>query len=251
MSNRSFRSTRGNILFLILLAVILFAGLTYAITSSQRGGGNDASGEKMDLAVSDIVNFFAQVDGAVQRMRLSGNIDPTTLDFEVGTNFDADGTNTFSSVNSLNATCTSDACEVFDPAGGGASPRQFARYSPSLIVNIAGASQVAGNIYARPINWPGAATALNDIALVINHMPIALCAAINEKAEITWDTDFYGMNYYIQNPISASRIPSNLSGTNLLTSPIKDAMMGKNMVGDVPNTANPKGCNIYYLLVAR
>lgn len=66
------RSQRGNILFLILLAVILFAALSYAVTSSMRGGGNNAAKESAQTEASHILNYFTQIDTAVQRMMMTG-----------------------------------------------------------------------------------------------------------------------------------------------------------------------------------
>lgn len=46
---------RGNVLFLILLAVVLFAALNYAVTSSMSGGGKNASDERYRLLASQLI----------------------------------------------------------------------------------------------------------------------------------------------------------------------------------------------------
>src|SRR3989338_3070604 len=63
----------GGVLLLILIAVALFAALTYAITSSSRGGGNDqAKSDEMQAAYGEILNVVAGMRGAFQRMAISG-----------------------------------------------------------------------------------------------------------------------------------------------------------------------------------
>lgn len=61
----------GNALFLILIAVALFAALSYALTSSSRGGG-DISREQALITASNIMQQLNQLNIAADRMNISG-----------------------------------------------------------------------------------------------------------------------------------------------------------------------------------
>lgn len=86
---------KGNALFLVLIAVALFAALSYAITSTGRGSGT-IEREAAMVAAGQITQYPALLRSIVTRMVLSG-IPVTSVDFTAG----------------------SGPAKVFDPAGGG------------------------------------------------------------------------------------------------------------------------------------
>ena len=59
----------GNIIFVILIAVALFAALAYAVTNSTRNG-QESGREKTNLEVSRLMNFMQQAKSSAQRLRL-------------------------------------------------------------------------------------------------------------------------------------------------------------------------------------
>lgn len=69
MSNIS--RQHGNVLFLILIAVALFAALAYAITQSSRGGG-DISKEKLALEQARMDSYMASINAGTLRLKMAG-----------------------------------------------------------------------------------------------------------------------------------------------------------------------------------
>lgn len=100
---------RGNVLFLILIAVALFAALSYAVTSSSRSGGGDAGGETSLISSAQITQYPASIRTAIIRMLVRG-IQGNQLLFTAPANFSADLTN---------ETLRNQA--VFHPDGGAAT----------------------------------------------------------------------------------------------------------------------------------
>lgn len=93
------QNSKGNVLFLILIAVALFAALSFAVVNSTRTGDDGGVQKTTDrLKAQQFIDFGDNVRLAVQRLRING-VSTANLDF--GRN--ATGSNA-----------------VFHPDGGGA-----------------------------------------------------------------------------------------------------------------------------------
>ena len=104
------RHEKGNVLFLILIAVALFAALSYAVTQSSRSGG-DASRETNVLNAAQLTQYPTSLRTAVLRLIIDGFQDTGILYNEPG-----------------NLTASVEL-EVFSSIGGGAvfqrAPREM------------------------------------------------------------------------------------------------------------------------------
>lgn len=101
---------KGNVLFLILIAVALFAALSYAVTQSTRSGSNDSSGETNLINSAQITQYPASVRTALVRMIIGG----TPLDTPITFNTPSDFTSTIN-------TDPKRRVNAFHPRGGGAT----------------------------------------------------------------------------------------------------------------------------------
>lgn len=175
-----YQNQRGNILFLILIAVALFAALSYAITSSSRAGEGGLSKDKLKLAASQVTQYFAQIESAVSRLKTIQRCSDSQLSFENtifkrnnGTDFQPDGHN--------GSAPTDNRCDIFNAAGGAVVMKAL----PTEVVYGAaptGATDLQSG--AMALVTPTIAqvgSSAPDLAILIAHINPDLCAIINEK----------------------------------------------------------------------
>lgn len=229
---------RGNILFLILLAVVLFAALSYAVVSGMRGGGNNATNENAQSAAADILNFLSNVETAVSRMRLSKELKPENISFEY--TYKNYGGSTYTG--NINSNCTSDNCRLFKPDGGGVSPRNFESYGKDP-GNLTPTNVMPGYFNIIMIQWPYAGTDLNDLVMELAYVRGEICDPINNALGNTTNPTLTGTW------LNAAQ-PANWDTTGQVIGP-SSALVGKSTIGRSYSTTNGRVCSIYQLLVAR
>jgi hypothetical protein len=165
-------SQRGNILFMILLAVVLFAALAYAITSSMRGGGNNASSEAASAKAAAVMQYFSNMENTISRMMLVGDV----KDYQINFYYNRSRYAVFSSYDNPN--CTESRCRVFDPAGGGLMPLDPAVYKKKN-------SPVDHEPYIVYKPLANLGTAQNELLIELQGVDWNLCQAINANVGIT------------------------------------------------------------------
>lgn len=151
----------GNVLFLILIAVALFAALSYAVTSSTRSSGGDASGETNLISSAQIVQYPSAVSTAIVRMVIGG----ATID-EIRFNRPAE----FEELDS-------EAIGVFHPNGGGAT---YITAPPDIMADGQPGEWVFnGEMEVTDIGLNGAGG--NDIVAYLIGLKQSICRKINEE----------------------------------------------------------------------
>lgn len=90
----------GNVLFLILIAVALFAALSYAVTSSSRSGTGSTTKEKAQLSQGVIDSYTSAINAGTLRLQMRGC---TSIDYTPPAGWGAED----------------HKCHLFHPDGGG------------------------------------------------------------------------------------------------------------------------------------
>lgn len=164
---------RGNVLFLILIAVALFAALSYAVTQSSRSGG-DTGRETNILNSAQITQYPNQIRTGILRQVIDGtdplnilfnpppftNLDPATL--RVGVFHPQGGGAVFQNASG----------DFMDPTGTNTAGEWY--YNYEFEVNNIGlsSSTISGS--------PG-----NEIIAFLPAISLSVCQRINVEAGIT------------------------------------------------------------------
>ena len=183
--NERNRRESGNVLFLILIAVALFAGLSYAVTQSTRSGSNDSDGEKSLIGSAQITQYPASVRTSIVRMTIGG-VDESDLYFNPPSSFDSTstGANTTAAIEDANNDTTDETRAVFHPKGGGA-PYQLAQ--PDVTATAAQAQWVFSDLWeVLQIGTSVAGSGQgNDLIAFLPNLNAGLCRRINEEFGIS------------------------------------------------------------------
>jgi hypothetical protein len=167
---QSARRENGNVLFIILIGVMLFAALMYAITRSSTGS-QTISKEQAEVAADEIIDSFTAVKMAVARLRSLNACADTQISFENAV---------VSGYANSNAPADK-SCHLFDAGGAGLqwiSPPAAANTSASIIYG--GSSAIVGVVQAG--NGPGDNKELLMFVPVNN---VDICKSLNSRLGVT------------------------------------------------------------------
>ena len=174
--HRDDRQERGAVFIYILIAIALFASLSYFISKGNRGSSNIFTEEQAKLAAQEIIDYGNTVAAAVQKLRLRG-IAETDIGFDNNIYFRMNGT----LLNPIgeNSNCSDDYCQVFNKSGGNVNAVTFA----NLGVDDTSFSPTwgkSGHAIFRTINIDGIGTTDNDLTMEILSIPRDVCYEIND-----------------------------------------------------------------------
>lgn len=170
MMNR-FSHESGSALVYILIAITLFAALSFAVAQMMRGGGS-TNDELRRLQATEILQFGRSLRSAAQGMEIDGIID-TEISFETAT-----------VVGYANAGCGGDSCKIFSPAGGGMN------YSEPVAADWLDQSQSAEAnfgqwVFSGDNAVTGVGTAASDLLVMLPWVTRTLCIEINDLLGVT------------------------------------------------------------------
>lgn len=164
----------GNALFLILIAVALFAALSYAITQSGRGGGG-IDREQAQITSAQITQFGATVEQAIARMQIVGGTNEAQVEWETDTYETMAGTALFTA--GINPNDRGDIDNLLHADGGAVVPLTFDVAADTT--GLSGATLRAGHSRLIQVAIDDVGSDDPELILVVERLRRDVCIAIN------------------------------------------------------------------------
>lgn len=161
----------GSAFWVILIAIALFASLSYIVMRDNRTQSSNLSDDQAKLAAQEIISYSNAVATAVQRMKLQGCLDTELMFYQAGGVYGA---------SFLNASSPSDgSCNILSLNGG-----KVQAAIPSLQWDGGVTSTTNRYIVAANNNFPGTPSTDGDLFLMIMDIKLPICQKINEILKI-------------------------------------------------------------------
>lgn len=155
-------SQRGNAFVYILIAVVLFAGLTFAITSNmQNSADKEISEAQAKTAATQILAYASEAQNAINRMTMNGT-EIDDIDFTMPSNA------SFNNAPTIN--------KLFHPDGGGLQYKNLPVNSSNLTTTPANAYYVG-----KDNNFEWTPTASRDVLFTAFSLKKEVCQELNRK----------------------------------------------------------------------
>lgn len=173
--------SEGNALFLILIAVALFAGLTYVISHSTRSGSGNTDQEWIKMVQAQIDNVTLAVSSTLLRKQFKSECDLTDM------------LDNFCPPTTAAATCAAmpnPACNIVSENDSERPALNWIRGTGAPLIRLSGADQTnnvrlslwGGTALSTDINLVLAAFEIEDSPTYMNYAKWAgLCTAMNKK----------------------------------------------------------------------
>jgi hypothetical protein len=231
------QSQSGNVLFLILIAVALFAAVSIVVSQSTRTGGTSADREKLLLELNRVHSYSVGLKMAISRM-LTAGVSINQISFE-HTGFSTDYSN---------ANCTTPQCKIFDQQGGSAIWDKPPTIFSSSDYIITGYNRVKG----IGTDTAGDSTT-SELMIIVRDISENSCKIINQSlgmeptAAIPIDTtgclvDTAGTNYYYKGTFAAGNVVEDTGDATALQSKFEMC---------VRCTGSPDRFHFYSVIMAR
>lgn len=160
MERERYHPERGNVFFYILIGVILFAALGFAISQSNRGSVAALDADKARLLSAGVIEYANTLAAATAQLRLRGFGD-TGISFQNA----ADAAYAYDP-------CGDNTCMIFHLSGGGVTYQP-----PASGVNDGTGWYITGSAAVTDIGLTGTA----DLVAFLPDVGEALCIQINNR----------------------------------------------------------------------
>jgi len=199
----------GSVFFYILIAIFLFATLTYILSDNSRTNASIITEEQAKVAAQEIIEYGDAVANAVQKLVLRGCSD-TEISFENDVIVHGDDTKYYTTHDVI----TPDECKVHNTMGGGIGAKRFAEYAEQHTSDPI--RPKAGSFYPHDTTFTNQGSNNIDLLLHGRRLKKQICLEINNILNV---------------PNPANNIPiDNLGGS--ITNQYKGAYNGTGEIGN-------------------
>jgi hypothetical protein len=167
----------GNVLFLILIAVALFAALSYAVTQSTRSGAGDTASETALISSAQLTQYPAGIRTSVVRM-IIGGVAVEELLFNTPSDFNDHFFTSHAQAEANRRRL------VFHPNGGNAT---YQRPPRDVVTDPATMWYFNATAQIQNIGMTGSGTdnSGNDVVAWLPNVTQGVCKRLNEEVGIT------------------------------------------------------------------